>query len=121
MGKKFGRSLFMRSHSKVFKKEYITRTEQFYDRHGKKTIILARFVPIVRTFAPIMAGVGDMKYKTFLSYNVFGGFLWAGGLLWLSYWLAEQFPELEHYLGYVIIGIIFISIIPIAIDFFRRK
>ena len=79
-GKKVGRKLFKRPDSFLFKKENLEKAENFYEKHGKKTIILARFVPIIRTFAPIIAGIGDMHYKTFLSYNVFGGFFWAVGI-----------------------------------------
>jgi len=121
MGKKAGEKLFTRPDSKFFKREYVDRTAHFYKKYGVKTIILARFVPIVRTFAPIMAGVGSMEYKTFLTYNIIGGILWAGGILTLSYYLGTKFDGLEHYLGYFIIAILFLSIIPIIIDFVRKK
>ncbi|PIP04565.1 hypothetical protein COX53_01810, partial [candidate division WWE3 bacterium CG23_combo_of_CG06-09_8_20_14_all_40_14] len=76
-GKKVGRKLFKRKDSFLFKKENLEKAEKFYEKHGKKTIVLARFIPVIRTFAPIIAGIGDMQYKTFISYNVFGGFFWA--------------------------------------------
>jgi membrane-associated protein len=121
IGRLFGQKLFNRPDSLLFKREYVERTEHFYQKYGKRTIILARFVPIVRTFAPIMAGIGKMDYRVFVSYNVVGGFAWAGGLLGISYYLGSKFTGIEHYLTYIIIGIIFISILPIVIDFVRRK
>ncbi len=121
VGKVFGTRLFNRPDSWLFKKEYVERTEGFYKKYGKRTIIMARFVPIVRTFAPIMAGIGRMEYKVFLAYNVVGGIVWAGGLLAISYYLGTIFPGIEHYLTYIIIGIILLSVIPVALDFIRRK
>ncbi|MBX4198359.1 VTT domain-containing protein [Candidatus Parcubacteria bacterium] len=121
IGRVFGKRLFNRPESRLFKYEYVQRTEEFYKKYGKRTIIMARFVPIVRTFAPIMAGVGKMDYKIFASYNVVGGFLWAGGLLGLSYYLGTRFEGIENYLTYIIIGIIVVSFIPIALDFLKKK
>lgn len=121
IGRIAGPKLFQRKESRFFKQEYVQKTEDFYKKYGKRTIILARFVPVVRTFAPVMAGVGKMDYKTFASYNVIGGFIWAGGLLAISYYLGMKFEGIEHYLTYIVIGIIFLSIIPIAIDFLKKK
>jgi membrane-associated protein len=121
IGRIFGPRLFQRKESRFFKQEYVTKTEEFYKKYGKRTIIMARFVPIIRTFAPVMAGVGKMNYKTFASYNVIGGFLWAGGLLSISYYLGTRFEGIEHYLTYIVIGIILISFIPIALDFLKKK
>jgi membrane-associated protein len=121
IGRVFGKQLFQRKESRFFKYEYVQKTEEFYKKYGKRTIILARFVPIVRTFAPILAGVGKMDYKTFASYNVIGGFIWAGGLLGISYYLGKRFEGIEHYLTYIVIGIILVSLIPIALDFLKKK
>lgn len=121
IGRIAGPKLFQRKESRFFKQEYVQKTEDFYKKYGKRTIILARFVPIVRTFAPVMAGVGKMDYKTFASYNVIGGFIWAGGLLAISYYLGTKFEGIEDYLTYIVIGIILLSIIPIAIDFLKKK
>jgi membrane-associated protein len=121
VGRVFGKKLFQRQESRFFKKEYVEKTEKFYEKYGKRTIILARFVPIVRTFAPIMAGVGKMDYKTFVSYNVVGGFIWAGGLLSISYYLGTKFAGIENYLTYIIVGIILVSVIPVALDFIKKK
>lgn len=121
VGHKAGEALFNRPNSRFFKQEYVEKTEQFFEKHGTKTIILARFVPIVRTFAPIMAGVGSMKYRVFLSYNIIGGILWAGGLLWISYFLGKQIPNIENYLHYIILGILVVSILPIIIELIRNR
>lgn len=121
LGRKFGERIFNRQDSFLFKREYITRTTEFYKKYGKKTIILSRFVPIVRTFAPIMAGVGSMEYRTFLMYNVIGGVVWAGGILSIAYYLGSVIPGIEHYLGYIIVGIIVLSVVPIIVDFARKK
>ena len=121
VGKRAGEGLFNRPDSRFFKKEYVEKTAGFYKKYGKKTIILARFVPIVRTFAPIMAGIGQMDYKTFFAYNVIGGFIWAGGILLLAYFLGGLFPNIEDYLGYIIILILFVSVLPIAIEFYKGR
>ncbi len=120
-GKYFGPRLFNRPDSFFFKKEYITKTEHFYQKYGPKTIILARFVPIVRTFAPIMAGVGKMPYNVFVRYNVVGAFIWAGGFLLLSYYIGSVIPGIENYLTPIILGIIFLSLLPIVYEFIQAK
>ncbi len=121
IGRRFGSKLFERKDSFFFKKEYVERTQEFYKKHGKKTIILARFVPIVRTFAPIFAGIGQMEYKTFLTYNIIGGVAWAGGFLSIAYYIGTRFPQIEQYLTLVIVLIVLASVIPIAFDFLRKK
>ncbi len=88
-GRKVGRKLFQREKSLLFHKKHLMAAEAFYEKHGKKTIILARFVPVVRTFAPIVAGIGHMEYKTFLTYNIVGGFLWAVGVTLLGFFLGQ--------------------------------
>jgi membrane-associated protein len=82
---------------------------------------MARFVPIVRTFAPIMAGIGSMNYRTFITYNVIGGTLWAAGFLLISYFIGTRIPGIEHYLEYIVIGIIAISLIPVGIELIRNR
>jgi membrane-associated protein len=120
VGHHFGPRIFNREDSWFFKKKYLEETELFFKKHGKKTIILARFVPIVRTFAPIFAGVGNMEYAVFLAYNIVGGIIWAGGFLSIAFFLGKKIPGIEHYLEYIIIGIILASVIPIAIQMGRR-
>jgi membrane-associated protein len=122
-GKKVGPSIFSRPNSKLFKQEYIQRADEFFESHGAKTIVLARFVPVVRTFAPILAGVGSMKYRTFLTYNVIGGFLWAVGVTSLGYFLGEQIGEenIDKYLLPIIAVIIFVSVLPAVIEVLRHR
>lgn len=116
-----GPKLFTRDDSWFFKKAYIERTKNFYDRHGKKTIFLARFVPIVRTFAPILAGVGQMKYSVFLSYNIIGGISWSAGLTILGFVLGRTVPNIDRYIIPIIIFIVILSMIPNAIEFWRSR
>ncbi len=119
-GRRFGPKIFSREDSFFFHKKFVTKTEAFYAKHGKKTIILARFMPIVRTFAPILAGVGGMPYRIFSFYNVIGAALWGGGLTLAGYFLGSAFPATEHYLSLIILGIIIVSFIPIIFEFIKE-
>ena len=116
-----GQKFFTREESLFFKKSYLERTKVFYERHGKKTIILARFIPIVRTFAPILAGIGAMKYKTFLLYNIVGGTLWSVSLVLLGFGLGRTVPNIDHYIIPIILLIIVLSMIPNAVEFFKSR
>ncbi|MDP2925815.1 MAG: DedA family protein [Nanoarchaeota archaeon] len=118
IGSFFGERVF--SKSRFFKKHYLERTKNFYNKHGGKTIILARFVPIVRTFAPFVAGIGKMDYKRFLSYNVIGGFLWVSLFLSSGYYFGK-IPWVEKNLTIVIYAIILISILPIILEYIKEK
>jgi membrane-associated protein len=122
-GRRVGPSIFSRPNSKLFKQEYVQRADEFFESHGAKTIVLARFVPVVRTFAPILAGVGSMKYRTFVTYNVIGGFIWAVGVTSLGYFLGEQIGEdnIDKYLLPIIAVIIFISVLPAVIEVLRHR
>jgi membrane-associated protein len=120
-GARVGPSLFRRPDSRVFKQEYVERARAFFERHGSKTIVLARFVPIVRTFAPILAGVGEMQYRTFVTFNLLGGLLWAVGVTTLGYVLGETAPWVEDYLLLVIAVIILLSLLPVAIEVLRSR
>jgi len=111
-GKRVGPFIFTKEDSLFFHKDHLIRAQNFYARYGGKTLILARFMPIVRTFAPILAGVGKMRYRTFFIYNVIGGFLWAIGLTWLGYYLGNSIPDVDKYLIPIILFIIFLSISP---------
>jgi len=119
-GRKVGPALFSRPDSRLFKQQYVTKAEHFFERHGPKTIVLARFVPIVRTFAPIVAGVGKMKYRTFLTFNVVGALLWAVGLTTLGYFLG-QIEVVKDNVEVAVIAIVAISLIPVAIEFLRHR
>ncbi|HEY9598853.1 MAG TPA: DedA family protein [Cyanophyceae cyanobacterium] len=111
-GYRFGRRLFQREDSWFFHKKNLIKTQTFYDKHGKKTIVLARFMPIIRTFAPIVAGIGAMKYRTFMSYNLVGGFLWTVGITLLGYYLGQVIPDVDKYLLPIVLVIIVISVLP---------
>ncbi|MFA6458910.1 MAG: DedA family protein [Candidatus Paceibacterota bacterium] len=108
-GKKVGPALFTREESVFFNKKHVARAQHFYEKYGKKTIVLARFVPIVRTFAPIMAGIGSMPYSTFLAYNVAGGFLWTWLMLWLGYGLGTLIPDPDRFVLPIVVVIILVS------------
>jgi membrane-associated protein len=118
-GKRFGPSIFSRRGSLLLDRSHVDRAEAFYARHGGKTIVLARFVPIVRTFAPILAGVGSMRYRTFLAYNLIGGAVWALGLSWMGYFLGARIPHIDRYLLPIVALIVIASIAPSAIHLLR--
>ena len=120
-GARVGPSLFRRPDSRIFKQEYVDKARAYFEKHGSKTIVLARFVPIVRTFAPILAGVGDMQYRTFLTFNLIGGFLWAVGVTSLGYVLGESVPEIDKYLLPVIAVIVLLSVLPVAFEILRNR
>lgn len=120
-GERMGPRLLKKPDGKLFKKKYIAQAEAFYQEHGKKTIIIARFVPIVRTFAPIVAGLGKMNYRTFLSYNVIGAALWTLGLTYAGYFLGKSIPGIDRYLEVAILLVIFISLIPAFYHVMKEK
>ena len=120
-GAKVGPMLFNREDSFFFHKRHVERTRLFYLKHGSRAIVLARFIPIVRTFAPILAGVGTMPYGKFLRYNIVGGILWGTGVTLLGYFLGATIPGIERYLFPIIIIIIVTSFIPIGIDFLKER
>lgn len=111
-GRRYGEKIWSKEDSLFFHKKYIDKTQAFYNKHGKKTIILCRFTPIIRTFAPIMAGVGKMNYKTFFLYNIVGGFIWTFGLILLGYFLGQAIPSVDKYLLPIIGAIIIVSLLP---------
>ncbi len=120
-GKKTGPKLFTKEDSLVFKKSHLERARIFYEVHGGKTIILARFMPVIRTFAPILAGVGMMKYSVFLFYNIIGGALWAISLLLVGYFLGNIIPNVDRYIIPIVALIIILSILPPIIHILRDK
>lgn len=118
-GRRVGPRIFSREDSLLFHKDHLKRAQKFYEVHGGKTIILARFMPVVRTFAPIVAGVGQMRYGRFLAYNVVGGLVWGVGLPLAGYFLGQNVPGIDQYLVPIILGIIIFSVLPSAIHILR--
>ncbi len=122
-GHKFGRKLFQQEDSWLFKKQHLIKTQEFYDKHGKKTLVLARFTPIIRTFAPIIAGLGAMHYRTFMTYNLIGGFLWTFGITLLGFFLGKSLPpeQVDKYLLPIIGLIIVVSLLPSIIHVIQEN
>ncbi len=120
-GRKIGPKIFIKEDSIFFHKKHVHRAKIFYEKYGSKTIILARFIPIIRTFAPILAGVGQMRYKKFALYNVIGGFIWAIGASWAGYILGNYVPDIEHYILPIIFIIIIISFWPMFREFYIQR
>ncbi|GCB47129.1 DedA family protein [Streptomyces sp. NL15-2K] len=120
IGKFFGPRLFSRPNSKLFKQENLEKAHEFMEKYGPKAIVLARFVPIVRTFAPIVAGAGRMKYRTFLTYNVIGGIAWGTGVTLAGYWLG-QIEFIKTNVEAILILIVFVSVVPIIIEYLRER
>ena len=120
-GKKVGPKIFTRADGWFFKKGYVKQIGAFYDAHGAKAIVIARFTPLIRTLAPIFAGVGAMPYQAFLFSNVIGGLLWAGGIVGLGYMLGSVIPEVDGYLLPLIAVIILFSLLPSAFHLWRVR
>ncbi|MDO4434226.1 MAG: DedA family protein [Alysiella sp.] len=120
IGKYFGTKLFANPDSKIFKREYLDKTHAFYAKYGGKTIILARFVPIVRTFAPFVAGMGKMDYARFIRYNIIGAFAWVLSLTYLGHFFGNH-PWVKQHFGAVVIAIIVISVLPMLVEIVRAK
>src|SRR3989344_3568867 len=120
-GKRVGPALFSRPESRFFKPDHLMKAQKFYEKNGKKTIILARFIPIVRTFAPIVAGAGQMHYRTFFAYNIIGGFLLGACLPIVGYFLGNIISNFDRYLLPIIALIIIISVLPIIIEFAKAR
>lgn len=121
IGHKFGRRLFNKEDSLFFHKDHLKKAEAFYEKHGGKTIILARFMPVIRAFAPVVAGIGAMKYSTFLFYNLFGGFLWAVCLTLAGYYLGSLIPDVDKYLLPIVGFIILASVAPAFYHILKDK
>jgi membrane-associated protein len=122
IGHRAGPPLFRRPDSRIFKQRYVDRTKEFFDKHGPKTILLARFVPVVRTFAPVLAGVGEMDRRTFTTYNIVGGFVWAVGVTVAGYVLGSAIgSDIDKYLLPIIAVIIVLSILPPLLEMRRER
>lgn len=120
LGRRTGPAIFRRPDSLLFKQEYVARTQAFYEKHGGKTLVYAKFVPIVRTFAPFMAGVGRMRYVRFLSFNIFGGIGWVLSMTLAGYNLGGV-PLIRRNFEKVVIGIVVVSVLPMIIHYFRSR
>lgn len=121
IGRRFGKRLFHKKDSILFHKDHLEKAQAFYNKHGGKTIILARFMPIIRTFAPVVAGIADMPYSKFLSFNIIGGFLWAVGLTVAGYILGRVIPDVDKYLLPIIGAIVIFSVAPGAYELLKTK
>ncbi|MCL5004316.1 MAG: VTT domain-containing protein [Patescibacteria group bacterium] len=120
-GKKVGPRIFNRDKSFLFDKEHLLKAEKFYEKHGAKTIILARFMPFIRTFAPIVAGVGRMNYSVFFTYNIIGGFVWSLGVPFLGFFLGKSIPNIDRYLLPIIGLIVVLSVAPGIVHLLRER
>ena len=120
IGAYVGPKVFRQEKSRFFKKEYLIRTQKFYEKYGAKTIIIARFVPIVRTFAPFVAGIGSMNYLKFITYNIVGGVLWVAICLFAGYWFGNL-PFVQKNFSIAILAIVFISVLPALIEILRSR
>ena len=122
IGARLGAKLLARAErgSRIIRREHIEKTQQFYERYGGKTIVFARFIPIVRTFAPFVAGLGSMSFRRFLTYNIFGGVVWVAGFISAGYWFGN-IPAVKRNFQWVILSIIVLSVLPAVIEFFRMR
>ncbi|MFO0322399.1 MAG: DedA family protein [Bacteroidota bacterium] len=120
-GKKTGEALFQKKDNFLFKKKYLITTQLFYHKHGGKSLILGRFLPIIRTFAPILAGVISVDFKKFMLYNIIGATLWIVSLATSAYFLGKEIPAIENYIGYIVIFLIIITTIPVFATYLKNK
>ena len=121
IGWRAGPRLFTRPKSLLFNPRHVERTRGFYARHGAKTIVIARFVPIVRTFAPVVAGVGQMEYRRFLFYNVAGGVGWVTSMTWAGYLLGQTVPNISEHIHILVVVVILLSLIPVVVELVRER
>ena len=120
-GSKVGPALWQRPDSRFFKKAYLERTRDFYEKHGIFAIVLARFIPIIRTFAPIVAGITGMNYRHFLSLNIVGGVLWGAGVTFAGYFLGEKIPFVDKYITLIIVAIVVASLVPLFTHWLKAR
>jgi membrane-associated protein len=121
IGRRAGPRLFARPDARVFKRAHLERAERFFDRNGSKTIVLARFVPVVRTFAPSLAGAAGMSYRRFVGYNIAGGAVWASGVPIAGYTLGKTVPSIDRYLLPIIAFIVILSLVPVGLETLRHR
>ena len=121
IGKRTGQALYSRPNSFFFRRQHLIKTHEFYEKHGGKTIVIARFMPILRTFAPVVAGAAEMTYRKFAVYNILGGIGWVASMTLTGYFLGQAVPNLEEHLHLVVAVVIFLSLLPGIIAFLRAK
>jgi membrane-associated protein len=121
IGRRAGRALFTRDDSRWFKRSHLVRANRFYERHGGKTIILAQFMPVIRTFAPVVAGAAEMPYRVFIAFNVIGALAWIWSMLLLGYFLARQFPIVGNHIEGLIVVVVAVSISPAIVGWVRSR
>lgn len=120
-GRRSGRRIMRKPSTRFFKRSHLEKSAEFYQRHGARTVVLARFIPVIRTFAPVVAGMSGMRYKKFVVYNVVGAVLWVGSLTMLGYWLGQAVPDITRYFHWIIAAIILLSVIPPTIEFLKER
>jgi membrane-associated protein len=120
IGSKIGPKIFSREDSKFFNKKHLRRTELFYEKYGSKAVVIARFIPVVRTFVPILAGVGHMRYRTFIAYNIIGSVLWSVGVVVTGFLLGKSIPNIDTFILPLVGLIILISVIPIVLEYLKK-
>jgi membrane-associated protein len=120
-GRIAGERLFKREDSWLFKRRRLLATQAFYEKHGGKTIVMGRFLPVIRTFAPILAGIIKVDLKNFMLYNVIGAVAWIGSICSIGYFLGTRFPKVKDYLGWIVIGLIVITTIPVMITYMKER
>jgi membrane-associated protein len=121
IGARMGRALFERESSRLFKPKHVRAAQAFYERHGGKAIVIARFVPLVRTFVPVVAGIARMSYRRFASFNVIGGVAWVLSMTLLGYFLGRQVPDIGQHIEKVIVVVIAVSFLPAVISWWRER
>jgi len=121
IGARLGPRIFTREKSLLFNPKHVERTQRFYEKYGPKTIVIARFVPIIRTFAPVLAGVGAMRYRRFVTYNVMGGIGWVASMTGAGYVLGQTVPNISKHMHVLVIVIIVLSCVPIAVEIYRER
>jgi membrane-associated protein len=120
-GKRAGESLYSRKNSFFFRQSHVITTKAYYEKHGGKTLILGRFLPIIRTFAPILAGVIKIEFGRFMLYNLIGAVAWIGSIGSIAFYLGKEFPQVENYLGYIFITLIVLTAIPILVTWLKSR
>jgi len=121
IGVRTGQALYHRPQSRFFRRDHLLKAKEFYEKYGGITIVLARFMPFVRTFAPVVAGVGEMKYRRFALFNVFGGIGWVVSMILLGYYLGQTVPGIERHIEYIIVIVVLVSVLPMILKYLQHR